>query len=428
MLKRLEYVCAVGSIALIGADRIDLLVGHGFFRLTPFLLFASLVVLIRLLVMGLLGRSQVTISPPVRRQIPFLVLFVLFFLVSFASTIFGVNPNRGIVSLADLVLVSGFGYCISVRILEDSAREKLVLRSVTFALIVWLIFCIGGFIAWSHGVFRLEDEASSSIESMFAPSAAFFFAPRLSGYSLDANRAGFILVMYLVLLDRFVSKTPYTRFLRFAIGVFILLAVSRSAMLCWLGYHLFSGAFSKLLTTRRLAFRVATLALVCLLVGLVYRKEIDGLLELWQVSDTLSDRLSVEQGSSGGDHIQLIQRGLETWSSSTHTMLAGIGFGGAPRVLGDFFGDNKYGNFHSLYVSVLAELGLPAFLLFMILLGYPMIGRKGAASCIAAIALFNVALQSYMEPFFWVALALAWSFEPRTRKLRYLPAPGAATV
>ena len=47
-----------------------------------------------------------------------------------------------------------------------------------------------------------------------------------------------------------------------------------------------------------------------------------------------------------------------------------------------------------MYVSVLAELGLPAFLLFMILLGYPIIGRKGTASCIAAIATFNVFLLS----------------------------------
>ncbi|MGA7794171.1 MAG: hypothetical protein WCA19_14120, partial [Candidatus Acidiferrales bacterium] len=234
MLKKLEYVCAMGSIALIGADRIDLLAGHGFFRLTPFLFLASMVVLIRLVFLGLRGSAQVAISPPVRRQIPFLVLFALFLFISFASTIFGVNPDRGIVALADLVLVSALGYYISVRILADPVPEKLLLRSITFALIVWLIFCIGECIAWNHGLFRLEDEPSSSIESIFAPTATMFgVVPRLSGFSLDSNRAGFVLVMYLVLLDRFVAKTRYTRFLRFAIGFFILLAVSRSATLCW---------------------------------------------------------------------------------------------------------------------------------------------------------------------------------------------------
>jgi len=326
-----------------------------------------------------------------------------------------------------LVLVSVLGYCVSARILADPAPEKLVVRSVTFALIGWLIFCIGGYIAWSHGATRLQEEASSSIESMFAPTATLFWIPRLSGFCLDANRAGFILVMYLALLDQFVTQTRYTRFLRFAIGFFILLAVSRSAMLCWLVYYLFSKAFWKRLTTRRAAFRVATLALVCLLVGLVYRQKIADLAELWQLSDIVSDRLSSDPGSTAGSHIELIQRGFATWTTSTRTVVAGIGYQGASRVLGDFFQNNKYANFHDVYVTVLAELGLPAFLLFMILLGYPIIGRKGAASFVAAIAIFNVFLQSYLEPIFWVALALVWSFEQKGRRVRNLGSDGIAT-
>ena len=402
MLRTLEYMCVVGSIALIGADRIDLLAGHGSFRLTPFLFLASLVVLIQIL----RAKLQFEISPPLRRQIPFFILLVLFLFLSFTSTVFGLNPERGLVALADLVLVSVLGYCISVRVVEDPAPGKLILRSVTFALIVWLVFCIGGLIAWSQGLIRLDQEGSSSIASTFAPTAAFFFAPRLSGSCLDPNRAGFILVMYLALLDRFVAKTRYTGFLCFAIGLFILLALSRSAMLCWLGYYLFSSAFWQQLLTRRSALKVATFALVCSLVGFVYRNDISELLELWKVSDALYDRLSVEQGTSGGDHVQLIKRGFETWSTSAHTVVTGIGLASAPKVLGDFFGDDKYGNFHSLYVTVLAELGLPAFLLILILLGYPIIGRKGALPTIAAIAIFNIPYQSHMEPVFWVVLAL----------------------
>jgi hypothetical protein len=63
----------------------------------------------------------------------------------------------------------------------------------------------------------------------------------------------------------------------------------------------------------------------------------------------------------------------------------------------------------------------------MILLGYPIIGRKGAASCIAAIAVFNVFLQSFLEPIFWVALALAWSFELKGRRTQNLASGGVAT-
>jgi|HubBroStandDraft_1064217.scaffolds.fasta_scaffold00169_15 hypothetical protein len=423
MLKKTEYLCVVGSIALIGADRIDLSAGYGPFRLTPFLFFASLALFIHLLLLGFRGKLRVAITLPVRRQIPFLILLALFLFLSFASTILGLDPQRGLVALCGLVLVAMLGYWISVRIFSDSTPEKLVVRSVTFGLILYLIFCIGGVIAWSHGALRLQEEAGASIESTFAPTATFFWAPRLSGWCLDANRAGFIMVMYLALLDRFGDKTRYTRFLRFAIGFFLLLTVSRSGVLCWIAYYLFSKAVWKRITTRRAVLSAAALAMVCLLAAFIYQEEISVMLDLWQVSDMVSDRLSGDRGTSGADHIQLIQRGVETWSSSTRTMVAGIGFAGAPRVLADYFQDNKYANFHSLYVSLLAELGLPAFLLFMILLGYPMIGRQGAASFIAAIAVFNVALQSYMEPIFWVAFALAWSFELKRGRLRtYLQA------
>lgn len=422
MLRKLEYIFVVGCVALIGADRIDLLAGHGFFRLTPFLLFAPLILSLRLLFTGWGRGFQIAITPPLRRQIPYVLVFALFLLVSFASTIFGLNPDRGILSLFDLLLVSALGYCISVRILADPTPEKLVVRSVTSALVVWLFFCVGTCIASSQGLFRLQDEPASSIGSFFAPTATIFgLAPRLSGPSLDSNRAGFVLVMYLVLLDRFAANTRYTRFLRFAIGIFILLTASRSGILCYLTYFFLSTNFWTRMKTWRLAFKVAPIVLLCSFIGFVFRSEISGLLELWQVSDVVSDRISGEQGTSGGEHVELIKRGLEIWSSSPRTVIAGIGFAGAPRFLGDIFGENKYGNFHSLYVSILAELGLPAFLLFMVLLLYPMIGRKGAAAGIAAIAVFNIALQSYMEPFFWMALALAWSLELRHWGPRHLP-------
>jgi hypothetical protein len=166
---------------------------------------------------------------------------------------------------------------------------------------------------------------------------------------------------------------------------------------------------------------VIAIAIVGSLVCVVYQEEIAGLAEVWEISDAVSERMSVDQGSSGEDHVLLIRRGLETWLTSTKTVITGIGFAAGPKVLGDFFGDDKHGNFHCLYVTVLAELGLPAFVILMFLLGYPVISRKGAVSLIAAIMIFNVSYQSHMEPVFWVVLALAWSYERRERpKLRSL--------
>ena len=138
-------------------------------------------------------------------------------------------------------------------------------------------------------------------------------------------------------------------------------------------------------------------------------------MELWQVSEMISDRLSTGEGTSGGDHVKLIQRGLEIWSSSTRTMVIGIGLGAEPRVLSDFFGDDKHGNFHCLYVTVLTALGLPAFVVLLVLLGYPLAAKAGTAPGIAALAAFSVPYQAHTSAMFWLILALLWAFKPKLR-------------
>ena len=422
MLRKLQYICLVGSIGLIGADRIDLFAGHGPFTLTPFLVLAPLVLLIQLLRVGLRGTFHLTIRPPIRRQIPFLAALVLFLLFALASVPFGLDPERGLMAFADLLLVSSLGYCISLWILAEPEQEKLILRSITFALLVYVLFCIGECISWSHGlVVGQGQRATSWLELTFAPFPLAHWAPRLSGTAFDPNLAGFVLTMYLALLDRFLGKSRYAFVLRCAIAILVLLTLSRSAVLCWTVYYLCSNTFWTRLASRRALAWVIAIAIVGSLVCVVYQEEIAGLAEVWEISDAVSERMSVDQGSSGEDHVLLIRRGLETWLTSTKTVITGIGFAAGPKVLGDFFGDDKHGNFHCLYVTVLAELGLPAFVILMFLLGYPVISRKGAVSLIAAIMIFNVSYQSHMEPVFWVVLALAWSYERRERpKLRSL--------
>lgn len=410
MLRRLEYAFFLGSLALIGADRIDLLLGKASFRLTPFLVCALAFVFLRLLTMAMQGRLEFTISPAMRRQEPFLIGLAAFLVLASVATMFGIDPQRGLMALADLILVSVLAYCISLRLLADPAPEKLIVRSISFGLFVYLIFCVGESIAWKYGIIQTTENSGSWLQDTFA-AKTLFWVPRLSGYTVDANRSGFVLVMYLALLDQFAPRSRYTSFLRFAIALFILLALSRSAMLCWFAYWLFSKADWKPLVSRRRASWAAAIAIVCLLVGLEYHREIGDVFYAWDVSEIVSDRVSGQEGTSGGDHIRLIERGFDIWCSTPHTMATGIGLASAPKVLGDFFGDDKYGNFHCLYVTILAELGLPALLVLMILLAYPVLGRNRATASVAAIMVFNIPYQSHMEPIFWLMLALVWSYE-----------------
>ena len=187
-------------------------------------------------------------------------------------------------------------------------------------------------------------------------------------------------------------------------------------MLCWFAYYLFSRKFWSKLSFRRTLKWLAAPAVLCTLLWITHKDKILDMLELGQVSYMISDRFSSAEGSSGGDHVKLMQRGLEIWSSSPRTMIAGIGLGAEPRVLSDFFGDDKHGNFHCLYVTVLTGLGLPAFIILIVLFGYPVIARDGAIPGIAALATFSVPYQAHTSAMFWLVLALVWAFKPKVRQ------------
>ncbi len=171
------------------------------------------------------------------------------------------------------------------------------------------------------------------LESTFAPSTLGPWAPTLSGTTYDSNRSGFVLTMYLALLDKFAAKSRYTPVLRFMIALLVFLTLSRSGTLCWLAYYLFSRTFWTSLASRRVLLRVAAIVIVSSLVFAAYQKEITELAEAWEIADAVSAKMSLDPGSSGESHILLIERGLNTWLTSTKTIIAGIGYAAAPKVL-----------------------------------------------------------------------------------------------
>jgi hypothetical protein len=410
MLRKFHYACLVGSIGLADADRIDLLAGHAPFILTPFLVLAPLVLFIAILRVDPARMFRFTVTPATQRQTPFLVAASLFLLLTFSSIPIGLDPERGLVAFCDLLLVAGLGYYISLQVLEEPALEKLIIRSVTFGLLMYTFFVVGECIAWSHGILMSAQGGGSWLESTFAPSTLGPWAPTLSGTAYDANRSGFVLTMYLALIDRFAAKSRYASVLRLSIPLLILLSLSRSGALCWLAYQLSSRNFWARLASRRVFIRVSAIAIVASLVVAIYQKELSLLTEAWEISTAFSAKMSMDVGSSGESHVLLIERGFQTWLASPKTVMTGIGYAAAPKVLADFFGEDKRGNFHSLYVTTLAEMGLPAFLALLFLLGYPVVERKGSLRCIAAIMVFNLSYQTETEPMFWLMLALLWSY------------------
>jgi O-antigen ligase len=121
----------------------------------------------------------------------------------------------------------------------------------------------------------------------------------------------------------------------------------------------------------------------------------------------VSARFDVSQGSTR-THFELLQRGIDEATSSIPHALIGIGYGNSHLMLQDIFPGNKYGNFHSLYVSELAESGIFALLLLVALLSVPIAMSPAWRAIIAGSIAFNVFYQSATDPMFWFMLALAW--------------------
>lgn len=413
MLRKLEYLCLVGSLGLIGADRIDLAAGHLPFILNPFLVLAPLTLLIHLMTHGPEFRFIIPLTPEIRRQKFFFVGLIVFLLFAIASVPFGLDPTRGIVAVCDLLLVVFLSYYILLRVLTERERDRLITHSVTFALLAYLVFCVGEYIAWRLGFFTDVTRSGTWIESTFTPSSIWNIVPQLSGTTYDPNRSGFILTMYLVLIDTFLPRSRYTRLFHWTIASLVFLSFSRSGFLCWLAYSVVSRGFWSNLSRKRVYITLLVIVIASTTLYRMYADEVDEIANSWHVADVISSKLSMAPGSSGESHVLLIERGIQTWQTSTKTILFGIGFAAAPHVLGDFFGDDKHGNFHDLYITALAEMGMPAFVAIVFLLVYPIFGRSGTLSAIAAILIFNVSYQVIMEPFFWLSLALLWAYKRR---------------
>src|SRR5262249_15551926 len=125
-----------------------------------------------------------------------------------------------------------------------------------------------------------------------------------------------------------------------------------------------------------------------------------------------SHRLSTSEGSAQS-HLALIERGLSDATGSVPTALIGFGYGNSHLVLQDVFPGNKYGNFHSLYVSLFAESGVVALLLIVVLMLTPLIAGGPFRPLIAGAVVFNLLYQTPTEPAFWFALSASWLTIPR---------------
>jgi hypothetical protein len=400
-------------IALIAADRIDLAGGHGPFILTPFLALTPLVALSELIRRTLRGKA---VAVPQRIVVYLALASALLALVltsSFVSLDFSVSGSRAVLLVAQV-----FGtFTVALLSCDRPDAMRLFARGALLALPLFVACDVLESLWWIGRAPEILRFGPASIHFNELQNLGPF--PRLAGAVSDSNRTGFVLVVYIVMMAAGESRRYWRRF---GIGLAVVLlglTFSRSAALAALG----TWAMVMLTTRRRIPVRSLAGAAVigCAAVALaMYNPRVLDRVSALAYSP-LASRVSTSEGSAKG-HLALIGRGVGEATASVPRSMIGLGYGNAYLVLQDMFPNNRYGNFHSLYVTMFAESGVFALLLVLALMVVPLWSSGPWRTLVVGAMAFNLFYQAAAEPIFWFLLAAAWlamsgeAFRPQTMR------------
>jgi hypothetical protein len=395
-------------VALIGADRINLLGAHSAFVLSPFLLLTPMVFLGELVRRHRAG-SRITLS---RSLLGYVVLALLLLSLCLASVFVSRDLNSAAprAVLLTFMLTSSFGVLLVAR--DRSDLNEVLAKGARWGLFVFALFNAAEVLSWLK-IFPEQLPSASGILRL-APDVYGGFVPRLSGMVFDSNRGGLVAVVFAFLVangDR--NRARAWRWVTLA-GVLILLTLSRSGILAaaaCVAMAAINGASLKL--PRRLIALLSVVACAVLTTLLMVPRSRD-------IASTgiepILGRLSVVEGSSQ-DHLRLLERGTSIATESIGAAVHGLGYGSSHTVLQDFFPGDRYGNFHSIYIGIFAESGVFALLTLLMLIGIPL-ARGGEYRALAAsVATFGIFYGALSEPAFWLAITLAWTSLPNINSL-----------
>lgn len=391
----------IAWVALIAADRIDLLGGGGAFLLTPFIALTPFVVGSELLRRHL-QRLPVSIS----RQGAWFSLLSLSLIAVVVASVF-VSPETATSASRAVQLAMQIAGAFAVILVASDRTDfaSLLDRGAVIGLLLFALFNVLQIAFLFGAVPETVHLGPASVHLIAYTYGAFI--PRLSGMVADQNRAGLVLLLYAWFVARRPAG-PRSGYLALT-AILMLLTLSRSVLLAGL------ATFVILV----LEGRVRRVARGYLFGAMLLAAGVSGVLLLSPAAralagsalDPLAGRLSVAEGSSQV-HLTVIERGLDEATKTLPRVAIGLGYGSSYTVLQDVFPGSRYGNFHSLYVTMFAEAGVFALLIAVLMMGVPLARGGPYRALVGGVAVFNIFYQVTADPGFWAVLALAWLTMP----------------
>lgn len=389
-------------VAVLAVDRVDFLGGEGPFVLTPFLLLTPVV-----LALEVVRHSSTRERLRSERGAPYLLLLSLLVVVILLSSLLALDP---IMSAKRSVLLAfqAFGTLIVAGVMAGRASSpKILVSGAKIGIGLYVVFC-------AMEIAALFANLSEPVHFGFVsldlwPHMYYGLVPRVSGPVIDANRGSLMMVFFLFILLRWAAPGP-GRWAWTVVGsALVLLTLSRSGVLAGVMALGMAWAGSREIRVARGAVLVGSLCLALFSGWMMV--DAGARSALFRLTAPLAQRLSPLERSTN-EHLHLLGRGLEEATESVKRVGIGIGYGNAYLVLQDVFPGNKYGNFHSLYLTMMAESGVFALLLVAAILVCPLVVPGPWRPLIMGLVAFNVFYQTQAEPLFWFALAMAWLTPP----------------
>lgn len=392
-------ILVAAFIASIGLDRIDLLAGAGSFTLTPAIILSPMLG-ITAIATTLTGR---TIGPQHPTSSTAGLTMILVLLLGLLISAPASASDRTIPRLVQLVAVAiGSWAAISL------VRRLSIFRAVEIGALVGL------------GVYVVLNVVQTIVYARFGLAGPDFLGilnanitphgPNLmrpSGGSLDPNRAAYTVATYAYLLLGDPLSRP--RSLRASTGILVvcaaltLLTLSRSGIVALaiatgaIGIRIWRALGATQRVVGLAAALGAAIGVAISPAGNAVRAALDSALA----------RFDTTEDGSSTTHLLLLEHGLNDFTNGDlFSIIFGRGYGSSYLYLQSFFPDTPYGNYHSIWITMLVEGGLLAVTAITLLLLVPLTGPRRWLALTAI--WFGIFYQSHTDPTFWVQIAVLW--------------------
>lgn len=386
-------------IATIGAEKVNFFPELAF-KVTPFITLSS--VLIIFIVIDFIYKGKVVLTKNFKQYLLFVSMFAI---ISLVSVFFSLET---IISLSRwcLLVFQVFTTAIVVLYMSKSHNtKKVLLNGLYLGLLINFVFDIIQLLQFSNNINVIEMLNLDSIISTDIKTMGYLFL-RPSGVSEDMNRGAMLLGVYLFLLYYYYGNFRYKTIITIVTLIALFFSLSRSAIISVFIAFLFLQIHNKHYKAKHLIkYTLVFFIAIVLIINLLGLLNIDSTI----LESLLAERSSFSSDTSAGIHLDLIKDGIDLVLTDLKIFVSGIGFGNSFKVLTEYYGDNKYGNFHSVYITVLVETGIFSFLCFMYIIIYPILRKMSIYPLVLGIAAFNVFYLLILEPYFWFITALSWS-------------------